>query len=144
MWKSAYVGVYQLLYNTEFLWENLLETNHIEHSWKRTETKWERLPFWSITQQTLQHSCPFTTDLHERENLHVSLQLLSDTGNMLGISLHFTVAGETTLQQGFNISTCRVHLMTSIPACWTSITTILKIYASYSISTPPLANQLRY
>jgi len=25
-----------------------------------------------ITQWTLQHSCPFTTDLHERENLHIS------------------------------------------------------------------------
>jgi len=62
---------------------------------------------------------------------------------MLGISLHLTVAGET-IQEGFNISTCRVHLMTSIPARGTSITTILKIYASYSVSTPPLANQLRY
>jgi hypothetical protein len=63
---------------------------------------------------------------------------------MLEISLHLIVTEETTLQEGFNISTCRVHLMTSIPACGTSITTILKIYASYSISTPPLANQLRY
>jgi hypothetical protein len=88
-------------------------------------------------------SCSFATDVHESENIHISFQLLSDIGNILGISLHFTVLGQTTLQQGFNISTW-VHLMTSIPACGTSFTMILKTSASYSILTPPLANQLHY
>jgi hypothetical protein len=54
------------------------------------------------------YSCSFTTEVRESENIRILSQLLSDTGNMLGISLHFTVPGQTTLQQGLNISTCRV------------------------------------